>query len=212
MTGPGGANPGADGGQGDDGDGEDTDAGNGGGPAAQLRVSEIDVSESLLEVTVVLENTDEAEPLPVAPSLFRVVDSDQSADAAFLGICDGGAFLYQGGRVTCALQLPWTAERAASEIVWAEPGGRSVSGAVGGECAVRAESTAEACRDRCSNDGDRFPDCDDFDCSRTSTASGWSSARRSRRAARCPAAVADRYRPSVPTGVAVGRPPERQGC
>ena len=150
----------------DDGDGDDGDDGDGDGdgPAIQLRVSEVEVSESVLQVTVVLENSGEAEPLPVEPSLFRVVDADQTADVALVGTCDGGAFLYEGGRESCVLEFSWTAERAASEIVWAEPGGRTVSATVGGECAVRVESTPAACSDQCSNDGDPFVNCEDFDC------------------------------------------------
>jgi hypothetical protein len=33
-----------------------------------------------------------------------------------------------------------------------------------GACTASSEDTVEACSDGCSNDGDRFVDCDDFDC------------------------------------------------
>jgi hypothetical protein len=139
------------------------DGGTSPGGSIELSIVELAPSIDRLDVTVEIRNVSVSEPIPVSPSLFLLEDDAHNLHVSLGGVCDGGDFLAEGGREECQLQYP--IEKAEPvQIVYRDLAGRTATASLAGECALQPEATLDACTDKCSNDGDEFIDCEDFDC------------------------------------------------
>lgn len=119
----------------------------------------------LFDVDVEIANVSVAQPVPVSTSFFLLEDTVKNQRVPSGGTCQGGQFLAQGGSEVCNLQYSVPADFLAVKIVFHDSDGHLVEAELGdGQCPAGAENTQTACSDGCSNDGDEFVDCDDFDC------------------------------------------------
>jgi hypothetical protein len=136
-----------------------------GDSAISLVVLSFEAVGGFLDLEVEIANLGEANPVPVSTQFFLLEDTAQNQRLPSGGVCHGGDFLAQGGSQTCSLQYSLSSDALAVSLVFREPAGRQATSPVGdADCPAGPESSAVACSDGCSNDGDDFADCDDFDC------------------------------------------------
>lgn len=132
-----------------------------------LRIIEVMYPDAAtIEVQVQISNNSDPNPLAVAGPLFMLEDTQANLHTG-AGICEGGEFLATGGKATCNVQFTLEANRTPSVLRYGD-GARSAQTPFPTIACTRGrEDTEAACNDGCSNDGDRFSDCDDRDCQYT---------------------------------------------
>jgi hypothetical protein len=132
-----------------------------------LEIHAFQIEGGTLTVTFEIENRGEGTPIRVTRVFFMVEDVTRNLYAATGGLCHGGEALAAGGQQRCELQYSVPANFRPKRLVYQdEQQRRAAVDFPGSDCTAGAgaENTISACADGCSNDGDRFVDCDDFDC------------------------------------------------
>ncbi len=138
-----------------------------------LRIIEVQYPDSVsINVMAEIRNVSDPSPLAVAGPLFLIEDSQQNLHTGYGG-CAGGEFLATGGATTCDLQFSLEAGRTPTVLRYADGAARTAQVRFPVlSCGRGSEDTEANCNDGCSNDGDRFVDCDDRDCQFTNVCRG----------------------------------------
>ncbi len=125
------------------------------------------LGDGYFDVEAKIRNVGESTPVPVQRSLFFVEDGANNLHTPSGGVCHGGAALAQGGEQRCELQYSVPPGFTARRLVFRDPLSRQAVADFpqdAAACPMAAEDTLATCSDGCSNDGDKFVDCDDYDC------------------------------------------------
>jgi hypothetical protein len=131
----------------------------------KLKILSFNYIPPYFDVSFEITNVSESIPVSVRQALFFLEDDAHHQYANSGGICQGAAALTEGGTERCDLQYSVPEGFVAKRLVYRDEHQRQAAAnfEVGG-CMPRPENTLSACSDGCSNDGDKFVDCDDYDC------------------------------------------------
>ena len=117
-----------------------------------------------LDLTVKITNSGESTPIPVSGGYYYVESTTHEVYDISNYSCGGASALAVGGSETCILSSHFSAGTTPARLIYRVP-------SLGKETSISLDSildgyenTVETCTDGISNDGDKYIDCDDYDC------------------------------------------------